>query len=111
MKQLKEDHGVGVVVDLVVRKGESGEAQKADLKYVGKKLPMVPTPIMLESLSRTIDQEIGVPRALAVAGFAGCLALAFTLAPQNVAIGLAILTAGIIFRSARLRVAKQREHN
>ena len=46
----------------------------------------------------------GVGRAW---GFAGCLAWAFTLAPQNVGIGLAILTSGMIFRSARLRVARQ----
>jgi Dual specificity phosphatase, catalytic domain len=66
MKQLKEDYGVGVVVDLVLRQGESGEAQRADLTYVGKKLPMVPTPIMLESLSRTIDQEISAGRKVYV---------------------------------------------
>jgi APA family basic amino acid/polyamine antiporter len=46
------------------------------------------------------------PRGLAVAGLIGCLGLAFALAPQEIAIGLVILLAGIIYRSSRLAVAK-----
>jgi APA family basic amino acid/polyamine antiporter len=39
------------------------------------------------------------PRGLAIAGLIGCVGLAFALAPQEVGIGLAILLAGIAFRS------------
>ena len=42
------------------------------------------------------------PRWLAVAGLIGCVGLAFALAPQEVSIGLAVLLAGIAFRSMRL---------
>jgi len=42
------------------------------------------------------------PRELAVAGLIGCLGLAFTLGSLEVAIGLAILIVGVIFRSLRL---------
>jgi APA family basic amino acid/polyamine antiporter len=42
------------------------------------------------------------PRWLAVAGLIGCVGLAFALAPQEVGIGLAILLAGIAFRSLSL---------
>jgi APA family basic amino acid/polyamine antiporter len=38
------------------------------------------------------------PRVLAVAGVIGCLGLAFSLAPQYILIGLAILAAGLAFR-------------
>jgi hypothetical protein len=48
MKQLKEDHKVGVVVDLNNTKQESQDAKQSGLKYIGKKLPMVPTPSALE---------------------------------------------------------------
>jgi APA family basic amino acid/polyamine antiporter len=47
------------------------------------------------------------PRVLAVAGLIGCVALAFSLAPEEVGIGLAILLAGIVFRILRLRVASR----
>jgi hypothetical protein len=46
------------------------------------------------------------PKELSVAGLVGCLALVFALALQSVAIGLAILVSGIVFRSLRLGVAK-----
>ena len=46
------------------------------------------------------------PRWLAMAGLIGCIALAFTLAPQEVAIGLTILVAGAGFRIFRLGWAR-----
>jgi APA family basic amino acid/polyamine antiporter len=46
------------------------------------------------------------PRVLAVAGLLGCIALAFSLAPLEVGIGLAILTVGLAFRWARLAFRK-----
>ncbi len=49
------------------------------------------------------------PRALAAAGLLGCLALAFSLAPQEIAIGLAILLVGLGFRTLRLRLAGPHE--
>jgi basic amino acid/polyamine antiporter, APA family len=49
------------------------------------------------------------PPALAVAGLVGCLGLAFALAPQEVGIGLAILLAGIAFRTVRLQVMGHEE--
>jgi hypothetical protein len=44
-----------------------------------------------------------------VAGLIGCLGLAFALAPQEIAIGLVILLAGILFRSQRLAVAERKK--
>jgi len=41
------------------------------------------------------------PRALAMAGLAGCLGLAFALSPEYVAIGLAILAVGVVFHVLR----------
>jgi APA family basic amino acid/polyamine antiporter len=38
------------------------------------------------------------PRWLAIAGLIGCLGLAFSLAPQEIGIGLVVLLIGIIFR-------------
>ncbi len=49
------------------------------------------------------------PAWLAVAGLIGCLALAFSLAPKEVGIGLAILFVGIIFRVFRLESAKKKK--
>jgi basic amino acid/polyamine antiporter, APA family len=48
------------------------------------------------------------PRALAVAGLIGCLALAFGLAPPEVGLGLAILLAGIAFRVLRLSMTHRK---
>jgi APA family basic amino acid/polyamine antiporter len=45
------------------------------------------------------------PRVLSVAGLIGCVGLAFALAPYEIAIGLTILVAGVIFRLLRLRVS------
>jgi APA family basic amino acid/polyamine antiporter len=54
------------------------------------------------SALRLPRQQRMFPRWLAVAGLIGCAGLAFALAPQEVGIGLAILIAGITFRSLRL---------
>src|SRR5208337_4674765 len=54
------------------------------------------------SALRLPRQQRMFPRWLAVAGLMGCAGLAFALAPQEVGIGLAILLAGIAFRSLRL---------
>lgn len=43
------------------------------------------------------------PRALAWAGLVGCIGLAFSLAPTEVAVGLAILAVGLLLRWVRLR--------
>jgi basic amino acid/polyamine antiporter, APA family len=48
------------------------------------------------------------PRWLAMAGLAGCLALAFALAPKEIGIGLLILLAGVIFRVIRIVVVKRK---
>lgn len=58
LKQLKEDHGIGVVVDLNDVKSEAKAAEKMGLKYIGKRISMVPTTADLEFLSRTIDEEV-----------------------------------------------------
>ena len=42
------------------------------------------------------------PVALAAAGLVGCIGLAFSLAPVDVAVGLAILAAGLLLRGVRL---------
>jgi len=60
------------------------------------------------SALRLSRQQRMFPRALAVAGLVGCLLLAFSLAPEEVGIGLAILLSGILFRTARLAVLRQR---
>ncbi len=44
MKQLKEEHKIDVVIDLNDKKSEAQKGEKSSLKYVGKKLPIVPTP-------------------------------------------------------------------
>jgi APA family basic amino acid/polyamine antiporter len=41
------------------------------------------------------------PRALAMAGLAGCLGLAFALSPEYVVIGLVILAGGVVFHGLR----------
>ncbi len=58
MKRLKEEHQVEVVVDLNDKKSEAQQAKRVGLKYVGKKVSMVPAASVLESLSKTIDQEV-----------------------------------------------------
>jgi hypothetical protein len=44
-----------------------------------------------------------------VAGLIGSLGLAFALAPQEIAIGLVILLAGILFRSLQLAVVERKK--
>jgi APA family basic amino acid/polyamine antiporter len=39
------------------------------------------------------------PIALAIAGLVGCLGLAFSLAPEDVAVGLAVLAVGLLYRA------------
>ena len=51
------------------------------------------------------------PHWLPIAGLIGCLALAFSLAPKEIGLGLAILLVGIIFRVFRLLVLKRRKSN
>jgi len=58
------------------------------------------------SALRLAKEQRMFPRALAVAGLVGCLLLAFALAPEEVGIGLAILLAGLVFRSLRLRLTE-----
>lgn len=58
MKQLKEEYGIGAVLDLNDVKSEAKAAEKVGLKYIGKKTPFIPTVAILESLSKTIDREI-----------------------------------------------------
>ena len=62
------------------------------------------------SALRLPSQQRTFPRWLAVAGLIGCLGLALALVPQDVGIGLAILLAGIIFRSLRMALMKEIKH-
>ena len=57
------------------------------------------------SALRLQKEQLMFPRALAVSGLIGCLGLAFALAPEEIAIGLAILGAGMVFRTLRLRLS------
>ncbi len=41
------------------------------------------------------------PPMLAVAGLVGCIALAFSLAPEDIGIGIAVLAVGLVFHGAR----------
>lgn len=59
----------------------------------------------LSALQLTPEQRM-FPRALSVAGLVGCLCLAFGLAPEEVLIGLAILGAGLCFRTVKLSLAR-----
>ncbi|MDA4116489.1 MAG: APC family permease [Thaumarchaeota archaeon] len=54
------------------------------------------------SALRLAEEQRMFPRVLAVAGLVGCVALAFSLAPEEVGIGLAVLAVGLVFRAARL---------
>ena len=47
------------------------------------------------------------PRALAMAGLAGCLGLAFALSPQYIVIGLAILAVGVAYYIIRRIIQKK----
>jgi APA family basic amino acid/polyamine antiporter len=61
------------------------------------------------SALRLPRQQRMFPSWLAMAGLIGCAGLAFALAPQEVGIGLAILLAGIAFRSLRLGTIRRGE--
>jgi len=61
------------------------------------------------STLRLAKEQRMFPRALAVAGLVGCFALAFALPLQDVGIGLAILLAGLAFRSLRLGTTRRSE--
>jgi APA family basic amino acid/polyamine antiporter len=60
----------------------------------------------LSALRLAKDQRM-FPRVLAVAGLVGCLLLAFSLALEEIGIGLAILAAGIVFRTMRLALLRR----
>jgi basic amino acid/polyamine antiporter, APA family len=61
----------------------------------------------LSALRLSKEQRM-FPRELAAAGLVGCLALAFSLAAEDVAIGLAILAAGLAYRGVRVAVTGRR---
>jgi APA family basic amino acid/polyamine antiporter len=48
------------------------------------------------------------PRALAIAGLAGCLGLAFALSPEYIAVGLVILAIGAAFYIIRRKILQQK---
>ncbi|MGA2680866.1 MAG: amino acid permease [Candidatus Bathyarchaeia archaeon] len=48
------------------------------------------------------------PRALAIAGLAGCLGLALALSPEYIAVGLVILASGAAFYIIRRRIQQQK---
>lgn len=54
------------------------------------------------SALRLSKEQRTFPRVLAMAGLLGCVALAFSLAPPEVGIGLGVLLVGIAFRGLRL---------
>jgi basic amino acid/polyamine antiporter, APA family len=58
----------------------------------------------LSALRLKKEQQM-FPRILSYAGLIGCLGLAFALAPEEIAIGLTILAAGIVYRTTRLSLA------
>ncbi len=53
------------------------------------------------SALRLSKEQRTFPRVLAMAGLLGCVALAFSLAPREVGIGLGVLLVGIAFRGLR----------
>lgn len=61
----------------------------------------------LSALRLKAEQRM-FPRAVSVAGLVGCAALAFALAPLDVAVGLTILLAGLALRAVRVSVSDQR---
>jgi basic amino acid/polyamine antiporter, APA family len=60
------------------------------------------------SALRLKPSERMFPIALSIAGLVGCLGLAFSLAPEEIAIGLAILGIGIVIRLLRVTLKKLR---
>jgi len=57
------------------------------------------------SALRLKKEQRTFPRALSVAGLVGCVALAFSLAPFEIAVGIAILLVGISYRIIRISVS------
>jgi APA family basic amino acid/polyamine antiporter len=58
------------------------------------------------SALRLTTEQRKFPRLLSVAGLVGCLGLAFSLAPQEIAVGVGILAVGLAYRAVRLRATK-----
>lgn len=58
------------------------------------------------SALRLKNEQRTFPRALAVAGLIGCLGLAFSLAPIEIAVGVAILLVGLSYRVVRLLLTR-----
>lgn len=59
------------------------------------------------SALRLKKEQRAFPRALSVAGLIGCLGLAFSLAPIEIAIGVTILLVGISYRILRLNLVQK----
>lgn len=59
----------------------------------------------LSALTQERDDRL-YPKALQVAGAAGCILLVATLPPQSVAVGVAVFVAGAVYRAARLRLSR-----
>lgn len=59
------------------------------------------------SALRLSQEQRMFSRWLAVAGLAGCVGLAFALAPEEVGIGLGILATGIAFRTLRVKATRR----
>ncbi len=59
------------------------------------------------SALRLKKEQRTFPRALSVAGLIGCLALAFSLAPLEIGIGIAILLVGISYRVLRRALVRR----
>jgi APA family basic amino acid/polyamine antiporter len=58
------------------------------------------------SALRLKKEQRTFPRALSIAGLVGCLGLAFSLAPLEIGVGVAILLVGIAYRVLRLSVER-----
>lgn len=59
------------------------------------------------SALRLKKEQRTFPLVLSVAGLIGCLGLAFSLAPIEIAIGIAILLVGLSYRAARLAITRK----
>lgn len=58
------------------------------------------------SALRLSSEQRTFPIALSVAGLVGCLGLAFSLAPQDVALGLGVLAVGLVLRGLSLALRR-----
>jgi APA family basic amino acid/polyamine antiporter len=59
------------------------------------------------SALRLTKERKRFPRLLSLAGLIGCLGLAFSLAPPEIAVGLGILAVGLGYRAARLKITSR----